>query len=172
MISATTRTLLLGALALALSGCFEETSHQPTQPPAAREEVTGTVTDGTTRAQSVAGKGTAGFLRSTLSAASGQYALSLTDLTGPYVFANFLSASADPSLVVLTSVATQKGVVNITPLTTLLTAQVLGVAPVNAFSTFTTGTSVSPQLITDASIRTAQVDLTALLKGHLRPQPE
>ncbi len=164
MISATTRTLLLGALALALSGCFEETSHQPTQPPAAREEVTGTVTDGTTRAQSVAGKGTAGFLRSTLSAASGQYALSLTDLTGPYVFANFLSASADPSLVVLTSVATQKGVVNITPLTTLLTAQVLGVAPVNAFSTFTTGTSVSPQLITDASIRTAQVDLTALLK--------
>lgn len=162
--SSTARAMALGAMVLTLGGCFGERSHQPAQHPAAREEVSGTLTDGVaTAAGPVAGKGTAGFLRTTRTSASGRYTLSLTQLTGPYLLANILSAGADPGQVVLTSVATRGGVVNITPLTTLLTAQVLGVAPVNAFSTFTTG-GVSPELITDAAIDAAQTDLRALVK--------
>jgi hypothetical protein len=164
--------IVTAAVALTLGGCLGEGSDQPAQHPASREEVTGTLTDGiATRAGPVAGKGTAGFLRTTRTAASGRYTLSLTQLTGPYLLANILSAGADPSQLVLTSVATHGGVVNITPLTTLLTAQVLGVAPVNAFSTFTTGGGVSPELITDAAIDTAQVDLTTLLKEILDLDP-
>jgi hypothetical protein len=110
------------------------------------------------------GKGAVGLARTAESSSNGRYALSLTELTGPYLFANSLSPSGDPDLVLLTSVATRSGVVNLTPLTTLLTAQVLGVAPGAAYTSFNSDGAGLSSRITDAGILNAQSELTRLLQ--------
>lgn len=164
--STTAPGLLAGATAmLALAGCLGETSNPPAQQAAARAEVTGTVTDGAYAGpQSVAGKGAEGIPRSSRSSPTGTYALSLAQLAGPYLLANTLSPGSNPDLATMTSLATRPGVANITPLTTLLTAQLLGVTPANAISSFDSGAGGLPGLVTEATLAAAQVDLAGFLR--------
>jgi hypothetical protein len=152
------------ALVLALSGCFSEWSDQPRQDAAALPDATGTLTDGgSPGVQYVVGKGVAGVPRLARVNDSGNFTLSLTDLDGPYLLSNTLSPQADPGKVLLTSIATAPGVINLSPLTTLLTAQVLGTSPANAVTSFNSG-GVSPELITEAAIQAAQVEVSNFLQ--------
>lgn len=162
---------LLVAGVLALGACSGEESDPQPQSPALRTEATGIITDGVAlRAQSVAGKGAEGLTRTSNSTSSGTYTLTLTELKGPYIFANTLVPGGDPGLIVLTTVSTGAGVTNLTPLTTLLTAQLLGTDPGNAFATFTSSTTVPKEKITDAGIQAAQAELTAFLQDVLGVQ--
>jgi hypothetical protein len=150
---------------LTLAGCGGEESDVPEQVAPVRVEATGIVTDGAhARSHIIAGRGTAGIARTSRTADSGEYTLSLTDLSGPYLFSNTLSPDADPGLMLLTTVATRAGVAHLTPLTTLLTAQVLGLSPGDAIVSFNDRASVDPARITEAGIRAAQADLTAYLQ--------
>jgi len=164
------RHRLFGAVVslLVLAGCSGEESNPTPQAPPVRIESTGTITDGVSlRTQIVVAKGSDGPTRTSTSSTSGVYTLDMSQLNGPYIHANTLSPGADPDLVVLTTVATRVGVANLTPLTTLLTAQLLGIPPNDAFTTFNTGTSVAKDRITDASIRAAQEELTTFLHETL-----
>lgn len=153
------------AAVLALTGCSGEESNVAPQPAPLRSEATGVVTDGVqARVQSVAGKGTAGIARATESDGKGAFTLSLTELTGPYLLANTHSPGSNPDLIVLTSVATGPGVVNITPLTTLLTSQLLGLNPGTAYTSFAGTANAMPGRITSAGIQEAQGEVTRLLR--------
>ncbi len=159
------RASAIVASTLTLAGCGGEESDVPEQPAPVRIEATGTVTDGVqAQSQMIAGKGAAGIPRTARTSASGEYTLSLTDLSGPFLFSNTLSPAGNPDLVVLTTVATRAGVANLTPLTTLLTAQLLGLTPGDAIVSFNDSASVDPARITEASIRAAQTEVTSYLQ--------
>ncbi len=57
--------------------------------------------------------------------------------------------------------------VNVTPLTTLLTAQLFGVDPVNAYTNFGAPGNNLVRQVGDAAIRQAQADLTLYLQDVL-----
>ncbi len=149
---------------LALAGCPGEESKvtPPLQQP--RAEASGLVSDGVQqRIQVIVAKGAAGTARTTQTAEQGTYTLSLTDLTGPYLFANTTSPGGDPDLVILTAVTAGGGHVNVTPLTTLLTSQLLGLDPANSYGSFDSGPSVFNR-VTAASVAAAQAEVTSLLQ--------
>lgn len=155
--------------ALMLTGCSGEESDPQPQQAAPRIESTGMLTDGVNlRAQSIVAKGATGLARLTRTQSSGAFTVNMADLTGPYLFANSLSPTGDPGLIFLTSVTTRVGPTNVTPLTTLLTAQVLGVTPVTAFQTF--NTTLATSQITEENLRAAQADLMAFLQDALGVQ--
>jgi hypothetical protein len=159
------RTTMIAAALLALAGCAGEESNVDPQQPTTRSEATGLIVDGIQiQRQTIVGKGAAGLTRASSSSDVGSYALSLTELTAPYLFANSLSPSGNPDLIFMTSVATRAGVVNVTPLTTLLTAQLLGVAPGAAYTSFDASGSSLPGRVTDPAILAAQLEVTALLR--------
>jgi hypothetical protein len=154
---------------LVLSGCPGEKSDPQPQQAAPRVESTGLMTDGVAlRKQTIVAKGAAGLTRMSSTESSGTFTLNMADLTGPYLFANTPSPTGDPGLVFLTSVSAKVGRTNVTPLTTLLTAQVLGVAPATAFDTFST--TLDKSRITEDELRAAQADLTAFLQDALGVQ--
>lgn len=151
---------------LVLTGCPGEKSDPQPQQATPRVESSGTLTDGVVlREQSIVAKGAAGPTRSTRTDSSGAFTVNMADLTGPYLFANTQSTSGDPDLILLTSVSTKVGPTNVTPLTTLLTAQVMGVTPATAFEAF--GTTQDKDQVTEDNLRTAQADLTAFLQDAL-----
>lgn len=158
------KVLALIATAAALAGCNGEESNQPPQTPPVRIETTGVVTDGaSTRTQTIYAKGATGLTRMVTAGAGGQYTVSMTELTGPFLFSNSLSPGADPELVFMAAPATRVGVVNVTPLTTLLTAQLFGLDPGNAVTSFSSGSPLIGQ-VSDATILAAQADVTAYLQ--------
>ncbi|HVY06765.1 MAG TPA: hypothetical protein VHB46_12380 [Burkholderiales bacterium] len=136
----------------------------PSQTTTPRQELTGVATDGTTPQLSVVASGVAGLQRSVL-VFSGRYTASLTQLTGPYYLINTPSPGGDPGFIVMTSVATRPGTANVTPLTTLLAAQVLGLDSANAFRSFAEPSTPS-YLITEANIQAAQAKLTKFLQAY------
>ena len=154
---------------LLLTGCPGETSDPQPQQAAPRIESSGIVTDGVNlREQRIVAKGATGLTRTTNTSSSGIYALNMADLSGPYLFSNTVSPGADPELIALTSLSTRVGATNVTPLTTLLTAQLLGVTPATAYQTFNTTLSMTG--LTEEGIRTAQAELTAFLQDALGVQ--
>ena len=158
------KSLAILALAPLLGGCPGETSNVPAQEAVPEVKMTGTESSGVSvEAQFVYAKGTAGTTREVRTTASGGYSVVLTDLTGPYLLANTLSPAGDPSLVFLTTVAAKPGVANLTPLTTLLTAQLLGLDPSEALTGFNSSPNVETALITDANIKAAQAEVTQFL---------
>ncbi len=157
------KTLALIALIPLLSGCPGEMSTVPAQPAAPRVEMSGTVTDGTVTTQYVIAKGTSGTPRQVTSSASGAYVVSLTDLAGPFLLTNTLSPDGDPHFSILSTVATRGGVVNVTPLTTLLTAQLFGLDPAEVITSYNNSDTIKTALVTDANIQAAQASVAEFL---------
>lgn len=158
------RSVSVAALVL-LTGCAGEESSVDDQQPTMRVEATGMVVDGIQmQRHTIVGKGASGLTRTTVTSDSGTFTLSLTELAAPYLFSNSLSLSGNPDLVFMTSVATRAGVVNVTPLTTLLTAQLLGVAPGAAYTSFDASGSALPASVTETAILNAQLEVTSLLR--------
>jgi hypothetical protein len=153
---------------LVLAGCPGEKSDPQPQEAAPRVESTGIVDDGVSlRKQDIVGKGASGATRRTDTDASGAFVLNMAGLTGPYLFSNTLS-TGNPELIFLLGLQTRVGHTNVTPLTTLLVSQLLGVTPVNAFQTY--NTTLPKDRITGENIKTAQADLTAYLQDALGVQ--
>jgi hypothetical protein len=144
----------------------------PEQTPALRDSMVGTATSGVAlgadeNAFSFSAKGTAGVQRT----ASGQrgvsgYEVSLTQLTGPYALTASIAVGNGDS-VPYYSVATARGVANITPLTTLLVAQLYGDQPSAVFNAFGAGTLFDPSRITDANLRVAQDKVIAFVRDEI-----
>lgn len=159
---------MAGALLL-VTGCVEDAP--PKQTPADRNEMTGIATGGVTAGpgESVyeaSVRGTTGRLRtSSSSARSSQYAVSLTDLTGPYAL-SALVMDVNQGVRVY-GVATARGRANLTPLTTLLVAQLYGQDPAAVFQGFGPGGSTDAARITTAGLAEAQGRLTAFIQEEL-----
>jgi hypothetical protein len=152
--------------ALCLAGCGSD--GPPEQARVESPALSGTATyDETVSPNEIAAKGAAGSLR-TASNSSGtnQYHVSLVQLTGPYML-RYVGTDRNGSLRTLFTVATQAGHANITPLTTLLVAQLLGQDPEAAWSAFGPSGGVQMSLITEASIVAAQEKVTAYLRDTL-----
>lgn len=153
---------VIGALSLLLLAACGG-GGPPDQSQAPRNELTGMMTDGAGGDQRTAtANGAAGIPRNGI-ARNGLYTLGLSQLTAPYILINTPSPFGDPGFVVMTSLATKSGRANITPLTTLLTSQLLGLDPANAYLSFTE-TSTPTHLITEANIDAAQAQVTAFLR--------
>lgn len=168
---------LLAAGLVLLSACGGSTSDVEAPPAATRSELTGTVTPGyveevdTTAgpvprgAVTVSVRGSAGIMRTSDSFGAGpaqQHRTSLAELSPPYMLSSPL---IDGSF--LTSVATGSGHANVTSLTTLLTAQLLGADPHTSFLGYGAESTVLISRITDAQIAEAQARVTAYLEGTL-----
>jgi hypothetical protein len=163
------RTAYLMALALLLTACGSE------EPPAQTKDETpslsGTATyDGTFSSSGATAKGVGGPPRtSSNSTATSQYSVSVLELTAPYVL-RWNGVDARGQQVFLYSVATRAGVANITPLTTLVVAQLLGQDPETAFDAFGATGGVQSSLVTDANIQDAQAKVIAYLQDVLGVQ--
>jgi hypothetical protein len=157
-------SIITVAFVMLLAGCGEE-DPPPPQAKAATLELTGTAMyDDTVMASGVTAKGIAGLPRTANnSSGTNQYSVDLSQLTGPYAL-HTMGSGRNGQQAVLYSVATQAGVANVTPLTTLLFAQLMGEDPETAYAAF--GAS-GPELVTDAKIRAAQAKVTAYLQGVL-----
>ncbi len=134
-------------------------------------EMTGTATyDATVSTGGVTAKGIAGTPRTSAnSSGTNQYAVSLQDLTGPYLL-SWLGGNND-NPVNLYAIATQPGVANITPLTTLVLAQLTGLPPTAAYAAFGSASGSAPaSLFTDTNIQAAQAKVTAYLQNVLGVQ--
>jgi hypothetical protein len=118
----------------------------------------------------VTGKGAQGLLR-TASNSSGtnQYSISVLELSAPYML-KWTGNDSNNQPVSLYSLATREGVANITPLTTLLVAQLMGQQPGNAFLAFGSSGSVNLGAITDANLQEAQGKVIAYLRDNFGVQ--
>ncbi|HEY0943587.1 MAG TPA: hypothetical protein VGE08_26110 [Steroidobacter sp.] len=159
------RRLRLVALAfvLLMTGCGEDAP--PEQATLASPSLNGiAVYDDGSSPGAVTAKGTAGLPR-TASNSSGtsRYTVDISQLTGPYAL-RWAGTDKNDQQVSLYSVATQAGVANVTPLTTLLFAQLMGQDPEAAYAAF--GAS-GADLVSDEKIREAQAKLTAHLRDVL-----
>jgi hypothetical protein len=154
------RNALIATLLL-LAACGSD--DPPSQTTADSPTLSGTATyDETIAAGDVNGKGASGPLRTAVnSSGTNQYSISLSQLTAPYML-RYSSGTRDGQQVYLYSVATQSGVANITPLTTLLIAQLTGQNPEAAYNSFGAQTSV-----TGAQLQTAQAKVSAYLQTAL-----
>ncbi|MEJ0098452.1 MAG: hypothetical protein WDO12_01360 [Pseudomonadota bacterium] len=153
---------------LILAGCGENAP--PDQSPLPRVEMTGIATGGPATGANefvpeVSAKGSAGRPRTALNGnGSRSYAVSLTDLTGPYALtARVQGADGDAREY---SVALAQGFANITPLTTLLVAQLYGQDPAAMFQTFGPG-GADPARITAANLQQARSKLVMYLHDEL-----
>ncbi|MFC4311818.1 hypothetical protein ACFPN2_22225 [Steroidobacter flavus] len=150
-------------LAMLLVGCGEDAP--PKQTTVATPTLTGTAAyDDRVTAGPVTAKGTAGLPR-TASNSSGtnRYSVDLSQLAGPYAL-RWIGPDKSDQQVFLYSVATQAGTANVTPLTTLLFAQLMGQDPTAAYAAFGTNGS---EMVTDEKIRAAQAKVTAYLRDVL-----
>lgn len=160
--------MMAGALLLA-TGCVEDAP--PKQTPTGRVEMTGTATGGITAGPGesvyeVSARGTAGRLRTSASSVpSLQYAVSLTDLAGPYALSALVQD--ENQAVRVYTVATSQGRANLTPLTSLLVAQLYGQDPAAAFQGFGPAGSTDATRITSANLAGAQARLTAFVQEEL-----
>jgi hypothetical protein len=152
------------AFVMLLAGCGGE-DPPPPQTRAATPALTGTATYGdTVVASGVTAKGIAGPPRTANnSSGTNQYSVDLSQLSGPYAL-RATGSGGNGQLAVLYSVATQAGVANITPLTTLLFAQLMGENPEAAYAAF--GAS-GAEMVTEAKIQAAQAKVTAYLQDVL-----
>ncbi|WP_129774432.1 hypothetical protein [Peristeroidobacter soli] len=155
--------LIALAFAMLLAGCGEDAP--PKQTTLTTPTLAGTAAyDDRVTAGPVTAKGTAGLPR-TASNSSGtnRYSVDLSQLTGPYAL-RWIGPDANDQQVFLYSVATQAGTANVTPLTTLLFAQLMGQDPTAAYAAFgANGT----EMVTDEKIRAAQAKVTAYLRDVL-----
>ena len=154
--------LIAMAFVMLLAGCGEDAP--PEQSAVATPTLAGTAAyDDRVTAGPVTAKGTAGLPR-TASNSSGtnHYKVDLSQLTGPYAL-RWIGPDKNDQQVLLYSVATQAGTANVTPLTTLLFAQLMGQEPTAAYAAF--GTNGAG--ITDENIRTAQAKVTVYLRDVL-----
>src|SRR5688572_19977613 len=143
--------LIATAFAL-LAGCGED--GPPQQSAVTTPTLSGTAAyDDRVTAGPVTAKGTAGLPR-TASNSSGtnRYSVDLSQLTGPYAL-RWIGSDRNDQQVMLYSVATQAGVANVTPLTTLLFAQLMGQDPTAAYAAFGAN---GAEMVTDGKIRSAQ----------------
>lgn len=146
-----------------VAACGEDAP--PEQTRLATPTLTGTATyDDTIAPGPVTSKGTSGLPR-TASNSSGtnQYAVDLSELTGPYAL-RWVGSDRNDQQVFLYSVATQAGVANVTPLTTLLVAQLMGQDPAAAYAAFG---AQGAELVSDEQMRAAQAKVTAYLSDAL-----
>jgi hypothetical protein len=155
-------TLALVLIAL-LAACGSDAPPEQT-----REEtptLSGTAAyDARVTASEVTSKGANGPTR-TASNSSGtnQYSVSLLQLSAPYAL-RWLGEDSAGAAVSLYSAATRQGVANVTPLTTLVMAQLLGQEPGSAFTAFGSTGGVNIGLVTDANLEEAQRKVTVYLR--------
>jgi hypothetical protein len=151
------------ALTVLLAGCGED--EPPEQTPAASPTLSGIATlDDRVHPGSVTAKGIAGLPRTANnSSGTNQYRVDLSQLTGPYVV-RWGGLDENDEQVFLYSVATQPGTANITPLTTLLFAQLMGQEPAGAYAAFAAS---GASMVTEENIRLAQAKVTAYLRDVL-----
>lgn len=157
------RGLIAMGLTMLLAGCGED--EPPQQTAAATPALAGTAAyDDRVTAGPVTAKGTAGLPR-TASNSSGtnRYSVDLSQLTGPYAL-RWVGSDKNDQQVFLYSVATQAGTANVTPLTTMLFAQLMGQDPTAAYAAF--GADAT-EMVTDEKIRAAQAKVTAYLRDVL-----
>lgn len=158
---------LLLVAALALAGCEKA---PPGQGPLPRVEMTGVATAGpatgaNTYVVEASARGSDGRPRTAVGSREAQrYAVSLTDLAGPYVLTALLHGSEQDAR--LYSLALEQGTANITPLTTLLLAQLYGQDPAAVFQSFGPG-GADPARITAANLQEAEQQLRTLLAEEL-----
>jgi hypothetical protein len=165
------KVLAVLALTALLAGCPGEKSDPQPQSVTPRTEAAGLVTDGVAlRSQSMNVLGSGGPARTVRASSAGTYSVSMTELSPPYLFTNTLSGGDNPDLTTLIAVTPHIGNTNVTPLTTLLTAQLLGVSPQTVIGSFVTGANIAKDRITEAGLRDAQVELTAFLQDSLGVQ--
>lgn len=151
------------AFVMLLAGCGEDAP--PEQTAVTTPTLAGTAAyDDRVTAGPVTAKGTAGLPR-TASNSSGtnRYSVDLSQLAGPYAL-RWIGPDRSDMTVSLYSVATQAGVANVTPLTTLLFAQLMGQDPAAAYAAF--GANAT-EMVTDDKIRAAQAKVTAYLQDVL-----
>ncbi len=155
--------LIAMTLAILLAGCGEEGPPEQTEVTSPTLSGTAVYDDGSSPG-AVTAKGTDGLPR-TASNSSGtnRYTVDISQLTGPYAL-RWVGSDQNDQQAFLYSVATQAGVANITPLTTLLFAQLMGQDPAAAYAAF--GAS-GAELISDEKIRVAQAKLVAHLRDAL-----
>lgn len=165
------------AVLVAACGGGGTTSDVDGQPSPVRAELTGIVTPGYVVENNepgsspiqgrivVSAKGSRGIIRSSDNYGAGrafEHRTGLTDLAPPYMLRYAL---VDGSFLI--SVATEPGRANVTPLTTLLVAQLLGADPASAFDSYSGSATANIARITDARIAEAQTAVTAYLQDVL-----
>lgn len=153
------------------------TSDVDGQPSPVRAELTGIVTPGYVVENNepgssplqgrivVSAKGSRGIIRSSDNYGAGrafEHRTGLTDLDPPYMLRYAL---VDGSFLI--SVATEPGRANVTALTTLLVAQLLGADPASAFDSYSGSATANIARITDARIAEAQTAVTDYLHDVL-----
>lgn len=151
------------AFVMLLAGCGEDAP--PEQSRVETPTLAGTAAyDERVTASPVTAKGTAGLPR-TASNSSGtnRYSVDLSQLTGPYAL-RWIGADKNDRQVFLYSVATQAGTANVTPLTTLLFAQLMGQEPTAAYAAF--GANAT-EMVTAEKLQAAQVKVAAYLRDVL-----
>jgi hypothetical protein len=157
------RFSLFLSLALLLAACGSDGPPEQTKEEA--PSLSGTATyDSRVTVLEVTGKGFTGPSR-TASNSSGtnQYNISLLELGAPYAL-RWHGADTNDQFVALYSVSTGPGHANITPLTTLLIAQLLGQNPTDAFLAFGAASGMQASAVTDAKLQEAQAKLIAYLQ--------
>lgn len=143
----------------------------PAQTTPARDDMVGTTTGGsTTGPQEQAGefdaKGATGIVRAAAVAADSlAYDVSLIDLGPPYALRAVLGNETTQTDVY--TVATSRGVANITPLTSLVVAQLYGQDPGAIYDSFGSGGSVDLTRITDDNLAAAQAGVVAYLASDV-----
>lgn len=154
---------LIAVLAMLLAGCGED------EPPKQTAVTTPTLSgiaafDERVGTGPVTAKGTAGLPR-TASNSSGtnRFSVELSQLSGPYVL-RWITTDPSGQQTFLYSVATQAGIANVTPLTTLLFAQLMGQEPTAAYAAFGTN---GGEMVTEERIRAAQAKVSAYLRDVL-----
>lgn len=151
------------ALAMLLAGCGEDAP--PEQTAVVTPTLSGTAAyDDRVTAGPVTAKGIAGLPR-TASNSSGtnHYSVDLSQLTGPYAL-RWTGPDKNDQQVFLYSVASQAGVANVTPLTTLLFAQLMGQDTTAAYAAFGAN---GAEMVSEEKIRVAQAKVTAYLQDVL-----
>ncbi|MEJ1964990.1 MAG: hypothetical protein WDO56_27005 [Gammaproteobacteria bacterium] len=123
--------------------------------------------DETVVATAVSVKGAAGTPRSASnSTGTNQYNVSLEALTAPYLL-RWNGVDKNGRQTLLYSLATTSGNANVTPLTTLVVAQLLGQNPADAYSAFGASGGPRTELVTETNLAAAQVKVIDFLQDTL-----
>ena len=122
-------------------------------------QLVGTASDGTALSTSATVKGTAGTLRTSTAVGGTQtYAVTLDQLTGPYMVTTTLA-------VPVYSVALEPGTANATPLTNLVLSQLFATDPASAYAAFGPTNPALAAKVTVANIAAAEAATVAFLQG-------
>ena len=162
----TVRLVALVSFAVLLAACGSDGPAE--QVKTELPSLSGTATyDETVAATEVSLKGASGTPRtSSNSLGTNQYKVVTEALTAPYML-RWAGGDRNNRSVTLYSLATKSGTANITPLTTLVTAQLLGQEPAAAFAAFGVAGGPRTDLVTDANLSDAQARVVAYLQDVL-----